>query len=73
MCDENIEKIQFLIEIKYLPDIYLFQVNSGNTGVMCEIYSKLTITIPMGLCSRSLLSLNRFHIVLVLPLLTLNR
>ena len=27
-------------------DIYLFKVNNGKTGKMCEICSKLTITTP---------------------------
>ena len=26
--------------------IYLFEVKNGNTGTMCEIYSKLTIKTP---------------------------
>ena len=45
--------------------IYLFKVNNGNTGTMCEIYSKLTIkTSEWRHWRRSavyLLTLNRFH------------
>ena len=28
--------------------IYLFKVNNGNTGTMCEICSKLTVKKPEG-------------------------
>ena len=31
---------------KKTADIYLFKVNNGNTGIMCEICSKLTIKTP---------------------------
>ena len=45
--------------------IYLFKVNNGNTRTICEIRSKLTITIPERLQWRHsgvlLLSRNRFH------------
>ena len=57
--------------------IYLFKVNNGNTRTMCEICSKLTITIPkQNQWRRSGVFIVNFeqisHIVLVVPLLALN-
>ena len=44
-------------------DIYLLKVNNGNTRTMCEISSKLTVVNFEHVS----------HIVLVFPLLTLNK
>ena len=58
--------------------IYLFEVNNGNTRAMCEISSKLTIKTPeQHLWRRLCVFIINFeqisHIVLVFPLLTLNK
>ena len=56
-----------------LAVIYMFKVNNGNTRTMCEICSKLTIKTP----ERSDVFIVNFeqilHIVIMFPLLTLNK
>ena len=58
-------------------DIYLLKVSNRNTRTKCEICSRLTIKTPERLCWRpSAVFIANFenisHLVLVLPLLTLN-
>lgn len=58
-------------------DIYLFEVNSGNTGIACEIYLKLTIT-TLEYChwyrfGVFIINFVKFlEIVIAFPILTLN-
>ena len=68
----------FVPQISFPVGIYLFKVNNENTGTMCEICSKLTIKTPEQ-ChwSCSAVFIVNFEqisrIVLVFPLLTLNK
>ena len=45
----------------FLPGIYLFKASNRNTRIMCEIFSKLTITIKKSEQRHWPLSLNRFQ------------
>ena len=58
-----------------LGDIYLSKVNNGGTRGRCEIYSKTTLKTPEQ--HRSGVLIVNFeeisHIILVFPLLTLNK
>ena len=61
----------------YWVNIYLFKFNNGNTRIICEIFSKLTVkTLELRQWRRSGIFVVNFemisHIVLVFPLLTLN-
>ena len=66
--------------VPFLADIYLFQVNNGNTRAMHEILlcSKFTIKTPeqrhwRHSCVFIITFEQTSHIVLVFPLLTLNK
>ena len=77
VCEPVCDVINF--EINFIPvGIYLFKVNKGNTRTMCEIYSKLTIKTPerrhWPLSGVFIVNFEQIsHIVLVLPLLILNK
>ena len=69
---------RLIMEVLFPAGIYLFKVNNGNTRTTCETCSKLTIKIPKRRhCRRSGVFIVNFehisHIVLVFPLLTLNK
>ena len=73
-------KTSLTIIKKMLPtvDIYLFQINDGNTREMREIPSKLAIKTPewrhWRLSGVFIVNLEQiFHIFLVFPLFTLNK
>ena len=58
----------------YLTQVYLFKVNNGNTGRMCDLFTKLRVKTPEQYqwCHSGVFVVNS-HIVLVFPLLTLNK
>ena len=76
----NILKIKasFWLIFLYPPDIYLIEVNNGNTRTVCKICSKLTIKTPewsqwrrVGVFVVNFQQI--LHIVLVFALLILNK
>ena len=67
----------YLFWILYPAGIYLLKVNNRNTGIRCEICSKLTVKIPERRHWRrsGIFIINFDHVshrVLLFPFLTLN-
>ena len=59
--------------VYYLTGIYLFKVNNGTTRKMCEISSKLTEIVIVIVLVPFFSFEQVSHIVLVFPLLSLNK
>ena len=68
---------KYSVYVNFQTNIYLLKLGNGKTRTTSEIYSKLTIkTLERRQWARSsifILTLNRFHIVLEFPLLTLSK
>ena len=68
----------FIVGFQHVFDFYIFKVNNENAKTTCEICSKLKMKIPerRQSCRSGVFIVNFeqiLHVVLLCPLLTLNR